>query len=213
MSRKPRTVRERHIIRWGTIIGIPALLAVTYPPYHAKLVDVQEQLQSERDALSREQGAIAASKRNPELQQVADSLMQTAVPRLFSGKDDVMASAELVWYLDEVAGKHHVLLNEDATRSAAKPKGGVRTLNVDIRGESDLHGLLEFLQAIERGPKLLRVTRLDISKPSRDADDIETVIFAASVSGYALADVPVTAASPRKSANPGAESASTKGAP
>ncbi|MEP6766567.1 MAG: GspMb/PilO family protein, partial [Gemmatimonadaceae bacterium] len=153
----------------------------------------------ERSALVREQGAIAASKRNPELQHVADSLMQSALPRLFSGKDDVMASAELVWYLDEVAGKHHVLLNEDATRTAAKPKGGVRTLNVDIRGESDLHGVLEFLQALERGPKLTRVTRLDISKPSRDADDIETVTFAATVSGYALAEAPLVIA-PIKSA-------------
>lgn len=213
MNRAPRTDRERRIIRLGLIVAIPTLLVVLYRPYHTELVEVQDQLALERDALVRERGAIAASRRNPQLQNVADSLMQDALPRLFSGKDDVMASAELVWYLDEVAGKHHVLLSEDATRTAAKPKGGVRTLNVDIRGESDLHGLLEFLQALERGPKLLRVSRLDISKPSRDADDIETVIFAATVSGFALTEVATPAPITRKASNTTADSAATRGAP
>ena len=207
--------RERRLVRWGAIIAVIVLPVIAFRPYHAKLVDMQAQLEFERDALVRERASIAASKRNPELQHIADSLMQTAEPRLFVGRDDVMASAELVWYLDEVAGKHHVMLNEDATRTAAKPKNGVRTLNVDIRGESDLHGVLEFLQALERGPKQLRVSRLDISKPSRDADDVETVTFGATVSGYALAVGAPPSVSPRRSATSKADSVTTaaRGAP
>lgn len=212
MSVKEPTDRERRMVRFMIILAIPSVLFAAYQPLRAKLTDAQDQLELERGALVREQAAIAASKRNPELQHVADSLMQNALPRLFSGKDDVMASAELVWYLDEVAGNHHVLLNENATRTASKPKGGVRTLNVDVRGESDLHGLLEFLQALERGPKLTRVTRLDISKPSRDADDIETVTFAATVTGYALADAPVTVP-PVPKASLNADTSIVKGAP
>ncbi|MEP6780927.1 MAG: GspMb/PilO family protein [Gemmatimonadaceae bacterium] len=203
---------EKRTIRLAMILVIPLLLFVAYQPLRAKLTDAQDQLELERGALVREQAAIAASRRNPELQHVADSLMQNALPRLFSGKDDVMASAELVWYLDEVAGNHHVLLNENATRTASKAKGGVRTLNVDVRGESDLHGVLEFLQALERGPKLTRVTRLDISKPSRDADDIETVTFAATVTGYALAEGSVVVPPARKAAL-NADTSAVKGAP
>ena len=212
MSFKEPTDRERRMVRFMIILAIPSLLFAAYKPLRAKLTDAQDQLDVARGALVREQGAIAASKRNPELQHVADSLMQNALPRLFSGKDDVMASAELVWYLDEVAGTHHVLLSENATRTASKPKGGVRTLNVDVRGESDLHGVLEFLQALERGPKLTRVTRLDISKPLRDADDIETVTFAATVTGYALAEGSVVAPAARKAAL-SADTSAVKGAP
>ena len=62
----------------------------------------------------------------------------------------------------------------------------MRTLSEDIRGESDLQGILEFLQALEHGPKLVRVSRVDMSRPTRDADDIETVLFAATITAYAL---------------------------
>lgn len=178
---------KRTVTRGAIAAGILLFIMFGVKPTYLRYQDTTAQLEFERDALVREQAAIAAAQQNPQLQHVADSLMQTSAPRLFSGRDDVMASAELVSYLDEVAGNNHVLLSEDATRPAAKVKSGVRTLNVDIRGESDLRGVLQFLQAIERGNKLLRVTRLDISKPSRDADDIETVLFAATVSGYALA--------------------------
>jgi len=102
----------------------------------------------------------------------------------------VMTSAELGSYLGEVASQNHVLLTTATTGVVTKPKSNVRTLSEDIRGESDLQGLLEFLQALERGPKLVRVSRLDISRPTRDADDIETILFSATVSAYALAHDP-----------------------
>lgn len=182
---------ERRTVTIGLIIALPVLLFLAARPLRTALADSREQLAIETETLAREQAAIAAARRSPELQHVADSLMQRVSPRLFSGRDDVMASAELVSYLDELAGSHHVLLSEDATRPAGKAKSAVRTLNVDIRGETDLQGLLEFLQAIEHGPKLLNVSRLDISRPTRDADDVETMQFAATVTGYALAAEPV----------------------
>lgn len=180
--------RERKVVLWGALLVVPALFYLYgIKPFRASLTDKREQLAFEQAALVREEGAIAAAKRNPALQSVADSLMKQTVSRLFSGADDVMTSAELGSYLGEVAGQNHVLLTTATTGVVAKLKSNVRTLNEDIRGESDLQGLLEFLQALERGPKLVRVSRLDISRPTRDADDIETILFSATVSAYALA--------------------------
>ncbi|MEO7999711.1 MAG: hypothetical protein ABI852_19825, partial [Gemmatimonadaceae bacterium] len=79
-----------------------------------------------------------------------------------------------------------------------KTKSIVRTLSEDIRGESDLQGVLEFLQALEQGPKLVRVTRIDISRPTRDADDIETLLFAATVTAFALPPEPIVPPSIRR---------------
>jgi hypothetical protein len=187
--------REKKTLLWGAIVVLPALFYLYgVKPFRASLADKRDQLAFEQAALVREQAAIAAAKRNPALQQVADSLMKLTVSRLFSGADDVMTSAELGSYLGEVAGKNHVLLTTANTGVVAKLKSNVRTLNEDIRGETDLQGLLEFLQALERGPKLVRVTRLDISRPTRDADDIETLLFSATVSAYALAQEPPVAA-------------------
>jgi hypothetical protein len=184
--------RERKVVLWGAILVVPALLYLYgIKPLRAQYIDQQEQLAFERDALVRERAAIAAAKRNPQLQHIADSLMQTTSQRLFSGSDDVMASAELGSYLGEVAGKHHFLLTTATTGAVPKTKSIVRTLSEDIRGESDLQGVLEFLQALEQGPKLVRVSRIDISRPTRDADDIETVLFAATITAYALPPEPL----------------------
>ncbi|MBC8086361.1 MAG: hypothetical protein H7Z40_03790 [Phycisphaerae bacterium] len=190
--------RERKVLLWGALFVIPTLLYFFgVKPFRLSLADKREQLAFEQTALVREGAAIAAAKRNPELQHVADSLMKQTVSRLFSGADDVMTSAELGSYLGEVAEQNHVLLTTATTGVVAKIKSNVRTLNEDIRGESDLQGLLEFLQALERGPKLVRVSRLDISRPTRDADDIETVLFSATVSAYALAHDPSPQAASR----------------
>lgn len=183
--------RERKVVFWGALIVIPTLFYYYgVKPFQASLADKRDQLEFERTALVREEAAIAAAKRNPALQGVADSLMKLTESRLFSGADDVMASAELGSYLGEVAGNNHVLLSKGTTGVVASTKSNVRTLSDAIGGETDLQGLLEFLQALERGPKLVRVSRLDISRPTRDADDIETLIFSATVYAYALAHEP-----------------------
>ena len=185
--------RERKVLLWGAIIAIPILL-FTYgaKPLWASLTDKQEQLELERTTLVRERAAIAAAKRNPELQHVADSLMQITSQRLFSGADDVMASAELGSYIGDIAAKNHFLMTSATTGAVPKTRSTVRTLSEDIRGESDLQGILEFLQALEHGPKLVRISRVDMSRPTRDADDIETVLFAATITAYALpADAPL----------------------
>jgi hypothetical protein len=64
---------------------------------------------------------------------------------------------------------------------------GVRTLRVEIRAESDLLGTLLFLQALERGDKLVRIDRLDITRSARAGDtDMEVLSIAATISGFAV---------------------------
>jgi hypothetical protein len=178
---------ERRTVMIGAIIALP-ILFFTYgvKPVWASLTDKREQLELERTTLVRERAAIAAAQKNPQLQQIADSLMKTARERLFSGSDDVMASAELGSYIGEVASQNHFLLTSATTGAVSKTKSVVRTLSEDIRGESDLQGILEFVQALERGPKLVRITKIDLSRATRDVDDIETIVFAATISAYAL---------------------------
>jgi hypothetical protein len=66
---------------------------------------------------------------------------------------------------------------------------GIRTLRVEIRAESDIQGIVKFLQTLEGGTKLVRVDRLEISRtPSlEDKNGFETLGIAATISGFAFA--------------------------
>jgi hypothetical protein len=129
--------------------------------------------------------------------------MRATRPRLFEGRDDVMASAELASYVGEVAHGTRVWLQDASTRPASPMVDGVRTLHVEIRAESDLLGTLMFIQALERGDKLVRIDRLDISRaPRSDEKDVETLSLAATISGFAIADAGAPAsATTRKVSN------------
>ena len=180
--------RDRRAVTLGALVLLPGLLYIWgVRPFRSALADAREQLRTERETLARERAAVALAQRNPQLQHVADSAMRHMAPRLFAGRDDVMASAELASYLGEIARETRVFLQDASTRPAGPSMGGVRTLHVELRGESDLVGIMLFLQALERGNKLVRVERLDISRSPRSEDeDMETLAIAATVSGFAI---------------------------
>jgi hypothetical protein len=136
--------------------------------------------------------ALDAARANPDLHRVADSAMRAVAPRLFQGRDSVMATAELVSHLSMVAADHDVWLQNAVTRPSTVDEGGVRRLRVEIRAESDLQGVLSFLTALERGDKLVRVERVDIARVlALDTDDgVEPVTVAATIVGFALPDQP-----------------------
>ncbi len=197
---------DRRALFLGAVVVVPSLFFVFgVKPFRAALAEVQAQVSIERDAYSRERAAVAAAKKNPEMQHVADSSMQAMSARLFAGRDDVMASAEVATYLGDVARLSHLWLQDASTRPATALDGGVRALHVEIRGESDLRGILEFLKSLENGGKMIRVQRLDIStQPGRtDEPGAENLALSASIIGYAIPDpsAPSVIVKPLKSAD------------
>jgi hypothetical protein len=196
------STRDRRAVIIGALVLAPGLLLIWgVRPYQAALSDARDQLATQRATLARERAAVATARQNPQLQHVADSAMRSMRPRLFEGKDDVMASAELASYVGDVARKTRVWLQDAGTRPATPAADGVRTLRVEIRAESDMLGTMMFLQALERGQKLVRIDRLDISRsPRADEKEAETLSIAATISGFAVGDSiiprPVSASSP-----------------
>jgi hypothetical protein len=193
--------RDRRAVTWGgAVLALSFLYIWGVRPYREALTDARDQLETERATLSRERAAVATAQQNPQLQHVADSVMRTMGPRLFEGKDDVMASSELAAYIGDMAAQSRVWLQDAGTRPAIKSPEGIRTLRVEIRGESDLLGTLLFIQSLERGDKLVRIDRLDISKSARaDAQDTEVLSIAATVSGFAVSDASIPAPAAAKS--------------
>lgn len=189
---------QRTVTIGASILLASALFVWGLKPFAASLGDAKERLRVERETLARERAAVAQARANPLLQQRADSVMALTAPRLFTGRDDVMASADLVAYLGDISRKARVLLQDATTRPSSTTASGVRTLRVDIRAESDLQGILTLLQTLEWGDKLIRVERIDLSRlpNATDDDKTETLSLSATISAFALpAEPPVSAAS------------------
>lgn len=190
MSWRTLSARERRTVLIGASIAGAGLLYVWGArPYSAALTEAREALSVESAALARERAAVASARQNPRLAQLTDSAMRAARPRLFEGKDDVMASAELASYLGDVARRTRVWLQDAATRPAVAGPDGTRALRVEIRAESDLLGTLLFLQALEHGDKLVRIDRLDLVRSQRLGNsDVEAIAITATISGFAAGD-------------------------
>lgn len=186
--------RERRAIVIGAGVVLAGFALIWGRMYRDALAAARDELVTERAALARERAAVSTARHNPQLQHMADSAMRAMRPRLFEGKDDVMASAELASYVGDVAQRARVWLQDAGTRRASPAADGVRTLRVEIRAESDLQGALLFLQGLERGDKLVRIDRLDISHSARsDEKDAEVLSIAATISGFAVSDSMTTA--------------------
>jgi hypothetical protein len=184
------SARERRTVLVGASIAGAGLFYVWgVRPYQAALGEAREAVSVESAALARERAAVAAARQNPRLMQLTDSAMRAARPRLFEGKDDVMASAELASYLGDVARRTRVWMQDAATRPSVAGPDGTRALRVEIRAESDLLGTLMFLQALERGEKLVRVERLDLVRSQRLGNaDVEALAITATIAGFAAGD-------------------------
>lgn len=190
MSGLTLSPRDRRALRLAAIVLLPSLGWVYGArPYLESLGAMRDQVVIERATLSRERALVSERARNPGAQRDMEKVAQSTGPRLFEGRDAVIASAELASYVTETAERARVNLQQAATRPMISAAPGVRLLRIEIRGESDLEGILAFLNALETGYKLVRFDKLDISHApgrSTEEDGYETLTLAATVSGFAV---------------------------
>lgn len=197
--------KDRRAIMLGALLVLPALLFIYgVRPYRAALEQTRDELEIARLALSREKAAVTTTRANPDAQRSADSALTMAASRLFEGRDDAIASAQLAAYLGSIARRSRVLMQDANTRPSVTSPEGIRTLRVEVRAETDIQGITTFLQNLEAGQKLVRVDRLEISRVPglEDKNGFETLSIAATVSGFAFAASTVAAPSAAPSGGP-----------
>jgi hypothetical protein len=201
MSWSTMQAKDRRAIILGAVLVLPALFFIYgVRPYRAALAETRDELETARVALSREKAAVASSAAGtaPGAQRFADSALVIVTPRLFEGRDDAIASAQLAAYLGSVARKSRVLMQDANTRPSTASAEGIRTLRVEVRAESDIQGVATFLHNLESGQKLVRVDRLEISRVPglEDKNGFETLSIAATISGFAFTATPTPPTAP-----------------
>jgi hypothetical protein len=190
--------RDRRAIVLAVIVLVP-LLAWTgvIRPYRAALADARAELAAERSLLADEQSLLAASERYPLAYRAADSALLRTTPRLFSEADDILATSQLASYIASNALSSHALLQEAVPQPTRRLPEGIRMLEVEIRAESDLEGVLRFLDALERGPKMVVVDNVSISREERTQDrgrpPMAVLTLSATIRGFALVETPSVA--------------------
>ena len=189
MSWSTMSPKDRRAIILGAVLVLPALIFIWgVRPYRAAMAETHDELETARLALSREKAAVAGKPTAPGGQQLADSALTLVGPRLFEGRDDAIASAQLAAYLGTVARRSRVLMEDANTRPSMTSPEGIRTLRVEVRAESDIQGIATFLHNLESGTKLVRVDRLEISRVPglEDKNGYETLSVAATIVGFAF---------------------------
>jgi hypothetical protein len=194
MSAPRLASRDRRALLLGAVVLLPALLWIwAVRPYLDALGTARDQLGVQRETLARERALLAAEPRLAAAYRAADSAYTEAAPALFASPDDLLAGAELATYVARAARTSHVWLREADPRPATASAAGVRTLQLELRAESDLEGITTFLQALERGPRRLRVERVSIQaaagEDDEEGDGARPLTLVATVSGYALTPV------------------------
>ncbi len=156
--------RDRRALVLGGLVLVPALVwTVAVRPYRAAVAEVRERAVAERDLLERELALLASrSELEAALRQAAEEAAAVE-GRILRAPSLVLAEGELSRLLEDYALRSRVLLEEirsgELARGEASPPG-LAVVRLHLKGESDLQGVLTFLDHVERSPLLLRIRGL-----------------------------------------------------
>lgn len=183
------TPADRRALRLGAMIVVPALfIQLVARPLWRSWGEMEGDLASERSLLAREEALVADAELWPTRYQTGERRLLAEAPKLFDGRDLVAASGSLAGLVAQRAAAHRVFLQQTELRPSTPVDGGVTAIELELRGASDLRGLLGWLADLEDGKRLVRVERIHFERsPTDPAIDAETISFSATVRGYALA--------------------------
>jgi len=171
--------RDRRAILIGMGVLLPAIAYVLgVRPYRTALEAVRDRVAAEQELLARELSLLASAPTLPGLLQRAEADAAVFEDRLVRAASGVLAEAELTDFLEGSAFRSRVLLEEirgGELGRGEEPPSGLSVVRLHLRGESDLEGVLTFLDEIEKSRLLLRVRGLalepEASRPVSENDE------------------------------------------
>lgn len=183
--------RDRRAVLVGAVLLAPILgWKLVVRPYTDALREARAQLTRQRELLSRELQLLADAHLYPAELTRSEQALNEIAPRLFAGPDDVTATAALAYYVSDQARKARLVVQQVETHNAEEIGNGVVRLDMSLRAEGDLEGIVLLLRRLESGPKLVRVEQVSVEAgrehtlgTSADVES-ETLSLAATIRGY-----------------------------
>jgi hypothetical protein len=186
---KSLSTRDRRALKWGLGIAAAAVaFAFVVKPYIRALRETRDELAVQLGLLAREREVINASSKLPTALQASQTALDQQSQPLFDAPDELSATSDLSDKITEAAVANRVLIQQVETRKAEALSDGVVGLAVDVRAEGDFEGVMRFLNSLERGDKLIRVSSLTLTRVDRPATNgvqgVEVVSIAGTFTGY-----------------------------
>lgn len=171
--------RDRRAILMGLGILLPAAFYVlAWKPYRAALEEARDRVAAEQELLTRELEVLENSGTLQEDIQLARAEAEVHEEKLVRAVSGVLAEAELTDFLESSAFRSRVLLEEirgGELGRGEEPPPGLSVVRLHLRGESDLEGVLTFLDEIEKSRLLIRIRGLalepEVARPESDNED------------------------------------------
>jgi hypothetical protein len=171
--------RDRRAILIGLCVLLPAAVYVLgVRPYRAALAEIRDLVSAEQDLLRRERDLLASADAMPWEMETVQEAADHFGDRLVRASSLVLAEGVMSGFLESSAVRSRVLLEEirgGEPDRGEEPPPGLSVLRLHLRGESDLEGVLTFLDEIEKNQLLLRVRGLalepEVARPDSDDDE------------------------------------------
>jgi len=183
--------RDRRAVLLGAILLIPGLVwMLGVRPWRASVLQLEDQIEAERDLLEREQGLLAAGEELKAALAEATREAESAGRRLVVASNQALAEATVAEALEDAALESRVLLLELRTvsfRAEIEPPPGVEAFRLAVSGEGDFEGFLAYVRRLETHPLLLRISGVTLDPVPEDEDDGPSgvVEFGMVIEGYA----------------------------
>ena len=155
--------RDRRAVLVGGVIAVAIVgWAGLARPFVRTVAATNATLQQERALLEREEGLIVARADRPQLEREARAQLSTVAPRFWPVSDAGIAHAALATYLQRSADSVHVLVTQVEATAPMPLPSGVAGIPLRVHGQTDFQGLVDYLTLLGTGPRLVRVTQLDV---------------------------------------------------
>ena len=181
-------VRDRRAILLGLVVLAPVLLWIAaVRPYRAALAGLHDRAETERSLFAREQHLLSNAAALPDSLAVAMLQAERADSRLVYAPNEPLAETAITTHLEGIARRSRVLLKDIGGLNSRPDPGlppAVQPIRLSVRGESDLVGVLAFLQQIEEGSLLLSIEELSIQPVPDPGENPGAVEFSFAIEGY-----------------------------
>lgn len=181
--------RDRRALRWGLLVLAPALAwGLVVSPWLGEVQVRRDRLEARRSLHRAELDLLASGDAYPGAVRTGARRLARVTPRLLDSRGEGVAAAALTQFVEDRARAARVHLTGTEPRPSRRLDGDLLAIPLEVAGESDLRGILSFLEGLEEGSgKTLRAEGLRIRSRGVDEEDqTEALSFRVLVTGYML---------------------------
>jgi type II secretory pathway component PulM len=196
--------RERAVLLAGASVLVLALIhAYGVSPFLNAAASRREFVKAEREALARQLDVIRGSSATRAELAVVSRVLRDAIPRVFSSPAEeggtVAALAAVDAHIERLARESGVRLDRISTKpdSTIAADDVLTRVDVTIGASASIPALVELLDVLEGGAKLIRVTRVRLLGRVMNVGPDGMMNFELDLAAYILMPLVTDAPSPR----------------